>query len=148
VLIGDVGFLLDRCSYFEFSLALVSGFVIHNFNDTVSRIYHSPIFVCTTDTDQASAQPDPGLHFHASLHDPHFESATSPLFAHCWLVLFLSGYFFIAYPLQGWSHAVFHLVICFVPPMLMQAALALPSSQPYVQTAIHCSRVANGYDNI
>ena len=74
MLIGDVGFLLDRCSYFEFSLALVSGFVIHNFNDNVSRIYHSPIFVCTTDTDQASAQPDPGLHFHASLHDPHFES--------------------------------------------------------------------------
>ena len=65
------------------------------------------------------------------------------LFAECWFVLFLSGYCFIAYPLRGWSHAVFHLIICFLPPLLMEAALDLPSSQPYLETAVMCARLVN-----
>lgn len=61
------------------------------------------------------------------------------LFAECWLVLLLSGYCFIAYPLRGWSHAVFHIIISFLPPLLMEAALDLPSSQPYLETAAICA---------
>lgn len=72
--IGDVGFsLMDRCSYFQILVGTgttVPGLVINHF----FQRFHSRIFVRTTDTDPASPEPDPGLHFYARLHDPYFES--------------------------------------------------------------------------
>lgn len=65
------------------------------------------------------------------------------LFSRVWFTLLLGSYFFIAYPVKGWSHSVFHLVICFLPPLLMQAASTLPSSQPYLATAAQCAVYRN-----
>ena len=146
--IGDVGFsLMDRCSYFQILVGTgttVPGLVInHHFNDFTHEFLFARLIQIRPRQNQIRV-------FISMLAYtiPILNRGDFTLFAQCWLVLFLSGYFFIAYPLQGWSHAVFHLVICFVPPLLMQAALTLPSSQPYVQTAIHCSRIVNGVENI
>jgi hypothetical protein len=60
------------------------------------------------------------------------------LFARCWIVLLIGGYTFISYPFRGWSHSVFHLVLCLLPPLLMESSLRLETSQPFLQTAMQC----------
>lgn len=64
------------------------------------------------------------------------------LFSRCWMVLFLAGWFFVKYPLGGWSHAAFHFVIALIPPLLMKAALDLPSSYDALRTAGQCAVLA------
>jgi hypothetical protein len=60
-------------------------------------------------------------------------------------VLFgISGWFFRKYPIGGWSHSVFHIVLAFVPPILMSAALELPASQSQLRVAVHCASLAKG----
>jgi hypothetical protein len=39
----------------------------------------------------------------------------------------------------GWSHAVFHIVIAFVPPLLLRTATALPASQAQLYRAAMCA---------
>jgi hypothetical protein len=60
-------------------------------------------------------------------------------FVHMWILFAISGWFFVQYPVGGWSHAVFHMVIAFVPPLLMRTATQLPASAPQLQLAALCA---------
>lgn len=58
-------------------------------------------------------------------------------------VLFaISGWLFARYPIGGWSHSVFHIVMTLVPPIIMAAALDLPASQSQLKAAAHCAILA------
>lgn len=58
-------------------------------------------------------------------------------------VLFvICGWLFRSYPIGGWSHSAFHIVLAFVPPMLMTAALELPASQNQLRVAVQCASLA------
>ena len=63
-------------------------------------------------------------------------------FLQLWILFSISGYFFIHYPVGGWSHAVFHIVIAFVPPLLLRTATALPVSQAQLYRAAMCAATA------
>ena len=64
------------------------------------------------------------------------------LFAQLWGILSLSFILFGFYPIGGWSHAAFHLVLFFLPPLLMNAALELPASQGQLKIAAQCAALA------
>lgn len=64
------------------------------------------------------------------------------LFANLWVVYAISFLLFGLYPIGGWSHSAFHLVIALVPPMLMDAATDLPASQPQLKLAAQCAAMA------
>lgn len=59
------------------------------------------------------------------------------------IIFALGGWLFGAYPIGGWSHAAFHLVITFVPPILFWTGINLPSSQEKLEVAAHCATLAN-----
>jgi hypothetical protein len=44
------------------------------------------------------------------------------LFGQHWLVFLMSIWFFVAYPIGGWSHSVFHLFMALSPPLTLHAA--------------------------
>ena len=44
-------------------------------------------------------------------------------------LLIISGWLFIRYPFGGWSHALFHIVVALIPPVMMQSASNLKLSQ-------------------
>lgn len=52
------------------------------------------------------------------------------------------GWLFGQYPIGGWSHSVFHIVMALVPPIMMTAALDLSSSQSQLEVAAHCALLA------
>lgn len=54
----------------------------------------------------------------------------------------LSGWLFSQYPIGGWSHAIFHIVLDFIPPIMFATALKLPSSQSQLEVAAHCAILA------
>lgn len=56
-----------------------------------------------------------------------------------WLVVATSMWLFSKYPIGGWSHSAFHLLIGFVPVIIMQVAQELPVAQPQLQFAAQCS---------
>jgi hypothetical protein len=64
------------------------------------------------------------------------------LFVKISVVLGISGWLFIYYPIGGWSHAAFHLVIACAPPLLMMAATELDSSQQQLKLAANCAAAA------
>ena len=45
------------------------------------------------------------------------------LFVQIWSVFFVAGYFFICYPIGGYSHALFHMILVAVLPLLFRAAV-------------------------
>lgn len=55
------------------------------------------------------------------------------------LLIGISGWFFITYPIGGWSHAAFHVVIAFVPPLLMKEACNMLASQHQIKVAARCA---------
>jgi len=55
------------------------------------------------------------------------------------LVLCLSAWLFSAYPLKGYSHSAFHIVIGFIPPLLISAARQLRVSQVLIRSAQECA---------
>lgn len=61
------------------------------------------------------------------------------LFIKLWSLLGISGWLFGLYPIGGWSHSVFHIVMAFVPPLLMEAAMELPSSHHQLEIAAQCA---------
>ena len=61
------------------------------------------------------------------------------LFTELCAVFALSGWLFAAYPIGGWSHSVFHLVIALVPPLVMTAAMQLPASHDQMKLAAQCA---------
>lgn len=64
-------------------------------------------------------------------------------FGQLWAVFLVSGWFFVRYPVGGWSHAIFHFVVALVPPLLMQTAMQLPASQSQIQLAAQCYVLRN-----
>ena len=51
----------------------------------------------------------------------------------------ISGWFFAMYPIGGWSHSIFHLVIALAPPIIMSVAGTLPASQDQLRVAAICA---------
>mmetsp|Transcript_25976 Transcript_25976/g.38384 ORF Transcript_25976/g.38384 Transcript_25976/m.38384 type:complete len:266 (+) Transcript_25976:98-895(+) len=66
------------------------------------------------------------------------------LYLSCLAVYATAGMLFIYYPIGGWSHSVFHLVLTLLPYIGMRVASTLPSSQPYMEVAAQCSMLAAG----
>lgn len=62
----------------------------------------------------------------------------------------VSGWFFSAYPVGGWSHGIFHLMIFTSNPILMYASLKLDVDEvrDYVDTAAKCFLLANENNNV
>ena len=54
----------------------------------------------------------------------------------------LSGWLFAAYPFGGWSHSLFHVVVAFMPHLVMLSACELPSSQLQISLAAKCAVMA------
>jgi hypothetical protein len=54
----------------------------------------------------------------------------------------LSGWFFIVYPIGGWSHAMFHILIAFLPHGIMVSACKLQISQQQIELATQCAVIA------
>lgn len=54
----------------------------------------------------------------------------------------ISGWLFCKYPLGGWSHTVFHIVLNFIPPIIISTALDLLTSQRQLEVAAHCAILA------
>jgi hypothetical protein len=52
------------------------------------------------------------------------------------------GWLFGKYPIGGWSHSVFHLVMAIIPPIIFAAALDLSASQSQLEVAAHCAILA------
>ena len=61
------------------------------------------------------------------------------MFAKLFLVIGTASWFFVAYPVGGWSHTIFHLVIALVPPMILAEAMNLPASQDQIRLAAQCA---------
>lgn len=57
-------------------------------------------------------------------------------------LLSLSGWLFCHYPIGGWSHSVFHIVLTFIPPIIIASALDISSSQTQLEVAAHCAILA------
>jgi len=66
------------------------------------------------------------------------------MFGKCWIIIFMSGWLFAKYPLKGWSHSAFHVVIALLPIFLMQVAVELPVSQEQISLAVHCAATNGG----
>mmetsp|Transcript_18992 Transcript_18992/g.40845 ORF Transcript_18992/g.40845 Transcript_18992/m.40845 type:complete len:469 (+) Transcript_18992:351-1757(+) len=64
-------------------------------------------------------------------------------FSLLFFILALGGWFFSKYPIGGWSHAAFHVVVSFITPVLINVAMELPSSQPQLKLAAQCSVLLN-----
>lgn len=60
-------------------------------------------------------------------------------FAQLMLIFSLSGWFFITYPIGGWSHAMFHVVVAFLPHVIMVSSCKLPISQQQIELAAQCA---------
>lgn len=63
-------------------------------------------------------------------------------FISIWVILVVSGWFFVSYPIGGWSHAAFHLILCFLPPVLMHTALHLPAAEVAFEVATKCAMLS------
>jgi hypothetical protein len=64
------------------------------------------------------------------------------LFGTLWAILGVTGFFFLLYPIGGWSHCAFHLGLALLPPLLMNAAIDLPASQEQLTVAAQCAALA------
>ena len=67
------------------------------------------------------------------------------LFYQIAFVMGLGGFLFVRYPIGGWSHAVFHLALVALMPLLMEVAVRVPASQEPLQEAAHCFVNAGSY---
>jgi hypothetical protein len=61
------------------------------------------------------------------------------LFAKLMVVVVTAGWFFLAYPVGGWSHSIFHLVIAMLPPLVMTESINLLASQDQIRLAAQCA---------
>lgn len=59
-----------------------------------------------------------------------------------WVVLSLSVFFFVTYPIRGWSHCAFHIVVGLAPPILLHSASTLEMSQKFIMQAAQCSSMS------
>lgn len=60
-------------------------------------------------------------------------------FVQAWIVLALGGFLFSKYPIGGWSHSAFHMVMCVLPPLIMRVAATVPAAQAQMHLAAQCA---------
>ena len=60
------------------------------------------------------------------------------LFLKVFSILAFGIFLFVKYPVGGWSHSAFHLVMFPVIPIILQVAVHLPSSQQHLREAAQC----------
>jgi hypothetical protein len=72
---------------------------------------------------------------------PIFWRGDYTLFSQVLVVLGVGGWLFSAYPVGGWSHSAFHIVMCLLPPLIMEAASELPVSEAQTRMASSCLRL-------
>jgi len=63
----------------------------------------------------------------------------SDVFCRVWSIFIIAVWLFAAYPLGGWSHSAFHIVLVFVPPILLASACRLPVSISQINNAQLCA---------
>uniref|UniRef100_A0A7S4IN07 Post-GPI attachment to proteins factor 3 n=1 Tax=Odontella aurita TaxID=265563 RepID=A0A7S4IN07_9STRA len=66
----------------------------------------------------------------------------SVLFSHIWSIFAVALWLFAAYPLGGWSHSAFHVVMVLVPPILLESSCQLPESREQIRVAALCAASA------
>ena len=59
----------------------------------------------------------------------------------------MGGWLFVQYPVAGWSHGLFHIVLCFLPYLVIAAAMELESSQLQLTLALKCTGASLGGDH-
>lgn len=74
---------------------------------------------------------------------PIFWRGDYSLFSQLLVVLGVGGWLFSAYPVGGWSHSAFHIVMCLLPPLIMEAASELPVSEVQMWVASSCLALTN-----
>lgn len=65
--------------------------------------------------------------------------ANVPQFLLFWVIMGVAGWLFVQYPIGGWSHAAFHLVVAFIVPVLFVSAMQLPASYEALKLAAECA---------
>jgi len=70
---------------------------------------------------------------------PLFVSGDGFLTAQLILIFAASGWLFTRYPLGGYSHGMFHIVIAFAPPLFLAASTQLPNMQSQIRFAAACA---------
>jgi len=61
------------------------------------------------------------------------------LFLQFYFMFIVGGWLFVKYPIGGWSHGVFHLILSFLPHLIMKAAVLLEPSQHQIILAAKCA---------
>ena len=61
------------------------------------------------------------------------------LFGKIWAMFVLAVWFFVAYPIGGWSHAAFHIIMIGVPPLLLERVADLEATGAWSQAAATCA---------
>lgn len=64
------------------------------------------------------------------------------LFLELWVIFSVCGWLFAKYPIGGWSHSAFHIVIALAPPLLMKVACHLIASEEQIKIAARCAVIA------
>lgn len=64
------------------------------------------------------------------------------LFSRLWFIMLLAGWFFVRYPVGGWSHALFHLLMCGLPYFMMKVATDVSEESPAMHLAAQCAVLA------
>jgi hypothetical protein len=64
------------------------------------------------------------------------------LFSRLWFVMLVAGWFFVKYPVGGWSHAIFHLILCGLPYFMMQVATMTSLESEEMHYAAQCTAFA------
>jgi hypothetical protein len=70
---------------------------------------------------------------------PILRQGHTALFLQFWATMSVSMWLFATYPLGGWSHAIFHIVVTAILPLLFQAATLTASSQASLHLAAQCT---------
>lgn len=60
------------------------------------------------------------------------------IFLKVWSIFGVAVWFFAAYPVGGWSHAAFHLVMMAVPPLLLDMVADMEADGEWAMTAAQC----------
>ena len=61
------------------------------------------------------------------------------LFRKVWGLFLVAIWFFAAYPVGGWSHAAFHIVMVAVPPLLLDMAAKMEAYGDWSKAAARCA---------
>lgn len=57
-------------------------------------------------------------------------------------LLAIGIFLFVRYPIGGWSHAAFHVVLTPLMPLLMEIGTSIPASQEHMKAAAQCFALA------